>query len=75
MRQEILSEYICVVTADVYTAREAEQTFTASRHLKTYTRTAMGEERLNGLALLYIHHEISIDLKKLLIYLPYCYEI
>ena len=34
-----------------------ERSFSALRRLKTWTRTSMGETRLNGLALLHIHRE------------------
>jgi hAT family C-terminal dimerisation region len=37
----------------------AERSFSTLRRLKTYLRTSMGSERLNGLALRSIHRQIS----------------
>ena len=39
----------------------AERAFSAMKLLKTYLRNAMSDERLTGLALMYIHPEIDID--------------
>ena len=36
----------------------------ALKRLKTYLRSTMGQSRLNGLALLYIHKDIKVDSKK-----------
>ena len=43
------------------TSCSCERSFSAMRRLKEYERRTMGEERLNGLALLYIHKEIIPD--------------
>jgi hypothetical protein len=40
------------------TSCSCERSFSAMRRLKEYARSTMGGERLNGLALLYIHKEI-----------------
>ncbi|XP_065665586.1 52 kDa repressor of the inhibitor of the protein kinase-like [Hydra vulgaris] len=40
------------------TSCECERSFSVMRRLKDYTRTTMSEDRLNGLALMYIHQEI-----------------
>nr|XP_047127703.1 52 kDa repressor of the inhibitor of the protein kinase-like [Hydra vulgaris] len=37
---------------------ECERSFSVMRRLKDYMRTTMSEDRLNGLALMYIHQEI-----------------
>jgi hypothetical protein len=37
----------------------AERSFSTLRRLKTYLRTSMGEDRLNGLALMSIHRNIA----------------
>jgi Domain of unknown function (DUF4371)/hAT family C-terminal dimerisation region len=42
------------------TSCECERTFSLIRILKTYLRSTMGQERLSGLALLYIHHDIRL---------------
>lgn len=43
------------------TTCSAERAFSAMKLLKTYLRNAMSDERLTGLALMYIHPEINID--------------
>ncbi|XP_025192639.1 52 kDa repressor of the inhibitor of the protein kinase-like [Melanaphis sacchari] len=40
----------------------AERSFSTLRRLKTWLRTRMVEDRLNGLALMHIHRDISIDI-------------
>ncbi|XP_065640525.1 52 kDa repressor of the inhibitor of the protein kinase-like [Hydra vulgaris] len=40
------------------TSCECERSFSVMRQLKDYMRTTMSEDRLNGLALMYIHQEI-----------------
>ncbi len=40
----------------------AERSFSALRKMKSYLRSTMGEERLSGLATLYIHSKINLDL-------------
>ena len=40
------------------TSCECERSFSTLKRLKTYTRSSMGEERLNGLALMHVHHDI-----------------
>ena len=49
-----------VCTLPVTTA-ECERTISHIRTLKSYLRSTMGQERLNGLALLKIHRAISIN--------------
>ena len=44
------------------TSCEAERSFSALRRLKTFLRSTISEDRLNGLALLNIHRDIEIDL-------------
>ncbi|XP_021358427.1 52 kDa repressor of the inhibitor of the protein kinase-like [Mizuhopecten yessoensis] len=43
---------------------EAERSFSCLRRLKTYLRNRMGENRLTGLALMNMNHDIDIDLDK-----------
>ena len=42
-----------------------ERSFSALRRLKTWSRTSMGEDRLNGLALRHIHHPLISQLDPL----------
>ena len=46
------------------TTCECERSVSALRRLKTYMRSSMVEDRLNGLA--YVHYRISIDIEKVL---------
>ena len=48
-----------LVTFPVTTC-EFERTISTLRRVKTYTRSTMGQEKLNGLALLYIHKDTKI---------------
>ena len=43
------------------TSCECERSFSRLRTIKTYLRSTMSEDRLNGLSLLYIHKDIDID--------------
>ena len=43
-----------------------EGSISSLRRLKTYLRSAMSEHRLNGLALLHIHHEIDLDVHEVI---------
>lgn len=45
------------------TSSTAERSFSTLRRLKTYLRSTMTEERLNGLALLNIHKDIAMHLQ------------
>jgi len=38
----------------------SERSFSSLKRIKSYLRTTMGENRLNGLSLLNIHHQIDI---------------
>ena len=43
-----------------------ERSFSSMRRLKTYTRSAMISERLNGITLMHVHQEIVPDIKKVI---------
>ena len=43
-----------------------EWSFSAMRRLKTYTRSTMVSERLNGIALMHVHQEIAPDIEKVI---------
>ena len=45
---------------------ECERSFSAFRRLKTYTRSTMVAERLNGLALLHVHNDIIVNIDKVI---------
>ena len=40
----------------------AERSFSALKYLKNYLRTTMTEDRLTGLALMYVHRDVPIDI-------------
>jgi hypothetical protein len=42
------------------TTSTSERSFSSLKRIKSYLRTTMGENRLNGLSLLNIHHHIDI---------------
>ena len=48
------------------TSCECERSFSALRRLKTYTRSTMVAERLNGLALLHVHKDIIVNIDKVI---------
>ena len=54
-----------LATLPVTTATN-ERSFSALKYLKTYLRSTMKEIRLNGLALLYVHRDISLDLDQVI---------
>lgn len=54
-----LLQIICTLPV---TTSTAERSFSSLRRLKTYLRSTMGEERLNGLASLHIHREEAANL-------------
>ncbi|XP_028044471.1 zinc finger MYM-type protein 1-like, partial [Rhopalosiphum maidis] len=54
---------ICSLPISVATA---ERSFSTLRRLKTWLRSTIGEERLNGLALLHIHKDIPIDIENII---------
>ena len=42
------------------------RSFSALKYLKTYLRNTTKEVRLNGLALLYVHRDISLDFEQVI---------
>ena len=50
---------IAAITLPVTTAT-AERTFSSLRLMKSYVRTTMGQQRLTGLTLLYLHRDIPV---------------
>ena len=54
---EVLKQILTVPVGSV----PCERSFSSMRRLKDWSRSTMTEERLNGLALMYIHQDKSID--------------
>ena len=48
------------------TSYECERSSSVLRRLKTYTRSSMVAERLNGLVLLHVHKAITVNIDKLI---------
>ena len=48
------------------TTYTCERSFSAMRRLKTYARSTMVSERLNGIALMHVHQEIVLDIEKVI---------
>ena len=48
------------------TSCTCERSISALRRLKTYTRSTMGAERLNGLALLHTQYKMEIDINTII---------
>ena len=45
------------------TSCECKPSISALRRLETYMRTTMGQERINGLALMHVHYGLDIDIQ------------
>ena len=43
------------------TSCSCERSISGLKRLKTYLRSTMGQERLNGLAMMHFHYEVDID--------------
>lgn len=68
---EMLSEFsklIRILLTIPVTSCTAERSFSALRRLKTYLRSSMGQSRLNNIAILHVHRDVTgkIDLDELL---------
>lgn len=48
------------------TTSSVERSFSSLRILKTYLRNTIGQERLNGLALMYVHRDIEVTAEEIL---------
>ena len=48
------------------TSCECERSISALRRLKNYSRSTMVDDRLNGLALMHIHHEIEPEVNSII---------
>ena len=54
-------ELIAIACTLPVTSCECERSISRVGHLKTYLRNTTGEERLNGLVMMYIHKDIPCD--------------
>ena len=53
-----------ILGTSLVTTCTCEQSFSALRYLKTYTRSTMVSERINGIVLMHVHEKIYPDLQK-----------
>ena len=59
-----LAVLIQILAALPVTTATNECSFSAFKYLKTYLQNTTKEVRLNGLAMLYVHRDISLDFKQ-----------
>ena len=52
----------CTLTVS---SAEAERSFSGLRRIKSYLRNRMSDERLSGLALMHLHHDLDIDIDEI----------
>ena len=61
--EEVITVTILTIVATLpVTSCSCERSCSTLRRLKTVNRTTVLEERLNGLALLYVHRQVPVDL-------------
>lgn len=63
----ILMKILCTLPV---TSCECERSISALRQLKSYMRTTMKEDRLNGLALLHVHNDLEINIERVIDIFP-----
>ncbi|KAL4098046.1 hypothetical protein QTP88_022718 [Uroleucon formosanum] len=56
-----IKQLLTIISTLPVSTTTAERTFSTLRRIKSYLRNSTGNERLTGLALLSVHHEINID--------------
>ena len=55
-----------IVATIPVTSCSSERSISSLRNLKNYLRSTMGEERLNGLALMHTHREMELNLEEII---------
>ena len=60
------SSLLCIFSTIPVTTCECERSVSSLRHLKSYLRSTMGQERLSALALLNIHYSMEINLDQVI---------
>ena len=55
-----------ILGTSLVTTCTCKWSFSAMRRVKTYARSTMVSERLNGIALMYVHQEIVHDIEKII---------
>ena len=58
-----LLRLVCTIPV---TSCECERSVSVLRRLKTYLRSSMGQDRLSGLALMYVHYGMELDLDEII---------
>jgi hypothetical protein len=62
----VINELLQIMATLPVTTCTAERSFSTLKVLKTYLRNCTGEERLNGLALMYIHDNLHVSTEEVL---------
>ena len=57
---------LCILATIPVTTCECERCISALRRQKTYLRSTLGQDRLNGLAAMLIHRDMEIDFEKVI---------
>ena len=65
-RMAIIRRILQIFCTVPVTSCSAERAFSAMKVLKNFLRNRMRDERLTGLALLYIHQEIGVDIEEVI---------
>ena len=65
-RMAIIRRILQIFCTVPVTSCSAERAFSAMKLLKNFLRNRMRDERLTGLALLYIHQEIGVDIEEVI---------
>ena len=65
-RYEGINHLLWIFCTLPVTSCTAERAFSALKLLKTYLRKSITDERLTGLALMYIHPDINIDVETII---------
>lgn len=62
----IISTLLSILATLPVTTCSVESSFSSLRYLKNYLRNTTGETRLNGLASMYIHGDIEVNVDEVL---------
>ena len=63
---ENISIMLRILATMPFSSCECERSFSSMKRLKTYIRSTMTADRLNGLALMHVHQNIAPDIEKVI---------
>lgn len=61
-----ISTLLAILATLPVSVATAERSFSTLRRVKTWLRSRMGDERLNGLCLLAVHREMHLDMNSII---------